>query len=68
MVNAGLTVRVIVADAKLLPVSVARNVMLLAPDAVGVRGVWVNGRQVADEDGLVEEVQLAGRLLTEFAA
>ena len=36
MVNAGLTVRVIVADAKLLPVSVARNVMLLAPDAVGV--------------------------------
>ncbi len=38
----------------------------LTTDAVGVRGVWVNGRQVADEGGLVAEVPLAGRLLTEF--
>ena len=38
----------------------------LTTDAVGVRGVWVNGQQVADESGLVAEVPLAGRLLTEF--
>ncbi len=38
----------------------------LTTDAVGVRGVWVNGRQVADAGGLVEEVPMAGRLLTEF--
>ncbi|MDQ6681486.1 MAG: amidohydrolase family protein [Pseudomonadota bacterium] len=38
----------------------------LTTDAVGVRGVWVNGRQVADEGGLVAEVPLAGQLLTEF--
>ena len=38
----------------------------LTTDAVGVRGVWVNGRQVADGDGLVEDVPMAGRLLTAF--
>jgi len=31
-----------------------------------VRGVWVNGRQVADADGLLADAPLAGALLTEF--
>jgi N-acyl-D-aspartate/D-glutamate deacylase len=40
----------------------------LTTDAVGVRGVWVNGALVADRGGLLQEAPLAGRLLTEFAA
>jgi N-acyl-D-amino-acid deacylase len=40
----------------------------LTTDAVGVRGVWVNGVQVADRQGLLQEATLAGQLLTEFAA
>ena len=36
MVNAVLMVRLRVAEAKLPPVSVARNVILLTPEAVGV--------------------------------
>lgn len=39
----------------------------LHTDAVGVHGVWVNGRQVADADGLLADAPLAGRLLTDFA-
>ncbi|MEO6363777.1 MAG: amidohydrolase family protein [Caldimonas sp.] len=39
----------------------------LTTDALGVHGVWVNGRQVADESGLVADVPLAGGLLSEFA-
>jgi hypothetical protein len=31
-----------------------------------VRGVWVNGRQVADSQGLLAEAPLAGALVTEF--
>ena len=38
----------------------------LTTDAVGVRGVWVNGRQVADDGGMVAEIPLAGRLSTDF--
>jgi len=38
----------------------------LTTDAVGVQGVWVNGRQVADANGLVAEAPLAGRLLIDF--
>ena len=38
----------------------------LTTDAIGVHGVWVNGKQIADEKGLVDEVPLAGVLLTEF--
>ena len=38
----------------------------LTTDAVGVQGVWVNGQQVADAEGLVADVPRAGRLLTEF--
>ena len=38
----------------------------LTTDAVGVHGVWVNGRQVADADGLVDSAPLAGELLTRF--
>ena len=40
----------------------------LTTDAVGVHGVWVNGRQVADADGLVGSAPLAGEMLTRFAA
>jgi N-acyl-D-amino-acid deacylase len=40
----------------------------LTTDAVGVHGVWVNGAQVADRRGLLQEAPLAGQLLTEFAA
>jgi N-acyl-D-amino-acid deacylase len=40
----------------------------LTTDAVGVHGVWVNGAQVADGRGLLQEASLAGQLLTEFAA
>ena len=39
----------------------------LTTDAVGVHGVWVNGAQVADGRGLLQEAPLAGQLLTEFA-
>jgi N-acyl-D-amino-acid deacylase len=35
--------------------------------ALGVHGVWVNGRQVAGPDGLLADAPLAGGLLTEFA-
>ncbi len=38
----------------------------LNTDAVGVRGVWVNGQQVANEQGLVAQPPMAGALLTEF--
>jgi N-acyl-D-aspartate/D-glutamate deacylase len=40
----------------------------LTTDAIGVHGVWVNGAQVADSRGLLQEATLPGRLLTEFAA
>jgi N-acyl-D-aspartate/D-glutamate deacylase len=40
----------------------------LTTDAVGVRGVWVNGRKVADADGLIDPAPLAGELLTDFSA
>jgi N-acyl-D-aspartate/D-glutamate deacylase len=46
-----------------LPAGAAR----LTTDAVGVHGVWVNGVQVADGDGLIEPTPLAGELLTRFA-
>ena len=39
----------------------------LTTDAVGVRGVWVNGQQVADGQGLLGKVPKAGVLLTEFS-
>ena len=40
----------------------------LTTDAVGVHGIWVNGQQVADGQGLLEQPPLAGKLLTEFAS
>ena len=40
----------------------------LTTDAIGVHGVWVNGRMIADANGLVESAPLAGELLTNFAA
>ena len=39
----------------------------LTTDAVGVHGVWVNGRRVADARGLIESAPLAGELITHFA-
>ncbi|EHR71596.1 N-acyl-D-aspartate/D-glutamate deacylase [Burkholderiales bacterium JOSHI_001] len=38
----------------------------LHTDAVGVHGVWVNGRQVADAKGLRPNTPLAGELLRRF--
>ena len=38
----------------------------LHTDALGVHGVWVNGAQVADADGLIEGAPLAGELVTRF--
>ncbi|MEO8311189.1 MAG: amidohydrolase family protein, partial [Caldimonas sp.] len=46
-----------------LPAKAAR----LTTDAIGVHGVWVNGRQVADANGLLADAPLAGELLTRFA-
>ena len=40
----------------------------LTTDALGVHGVWVNGLQVADSQGLLVKPPLAGQLLTEFAS
>ena len=40
----------------------------LTTDALGVHGVWVNGRLVADATGLLESAPLAGELLTDFSA
>jgi N-acyl-D-aspartate/D-glutamate deacylase len=40
----------------------------LTTDALGVHGVWVNGRQVAGASGLLPDVPMAGELLTRFAA
>ena len=40
----------------------------LTTDALGVHGVWVNGQQVADGKGLLEQPPLAGKLLTEFVS
>lgn len=40
----------------------------LHTDALGVHGVWVNGRQVATAQGLVEDAPLAGALITSFGA
>ena len=34
--------------------------------AVGVHGVWVNGKLVADHSGMKEQAPLAGELLTDF--
>ncbi len=40
----------------------------LTTDAVGVRGVWVNGQKVADANGVMDSAPLAGKLLTGFSA
>ena len=40
----------------------------LTTDAVGVRGVWINGRMVANAEGLLASTPLAGELLTRFSA
>ena len=47
-----------------LPAGAAR----LTTDAVGVHGVWVNGAQVADADGILPDAPRAGMLLTRFAS
>lgn len=40
----------------------------LTTDAVGVHGVWVNGKRIVDESGICAEGALPGVLLKEFAA
>ena len=40
----------------------------LTTDALGVLGVWVKGRQVADASGFLADTPLAGELLTRFAS
>ena len=40
----------------------------LTTDALGVVGVWVNGRCIADASGVHDSAPLAGELLTRFAA
>jgi N-acyl-D-aspartate/D-glutamate deacylase len=40
----------------------------LHTDALGVHGVWVNGAQVADAQGLIEGAPLAGEVVTRFGA
>lgn len=40
----------------------------LTTDAVGVHGVWVNGRMVANVRGLVEAAPVVGELMTNFSA
>jgi hypothetical protein len=49
---------------ELRPAGAAR----LTTDAAGVHGVWVNGQQVADGRGLVDDTPFAGKILTEFSA
>jgi N-acyl-D-amino-acid deacylase len=38
----------------------------LHTDAVGVHGVWVNGQQLADGDGVRDGAPLAGRVIAEL--
>jgi N-acyl-D-aspartate/D-glutamate deacylase len=40
----------------------------LTADAIGVHGVWVNGRRIADSRGRVADSGLPGRVLRRFAA
>jgi N-acyl-D-aspartate/D-glutamate deacylase len=40
----------------------------LTTDAVGVHGVWVNGRQVVGRNGLLDPAPRAGEVLREFQA
>jgi len=40
----------------------------LTTDAVGVHGVWVNGRRIADSKGPVADAGLPGRVLRRFSA
>ncbi len=39
----------------------------LTTPGLGVHGVWVNGKRIADADGIVAEAPMAGRVLREFA-
>ena len=39
----------------------------LTTDAIGVHGVWVNGRRIVDHRGLLANAPLAGQLITDFA-
>jgi N-acyl-D-aspartate/D-glutamate deacylase len=39
----------------------------LHTDALGVHGVWVNGQQIANSGGLLQDAPPAGRLVSEFA-
>jgi N-acyl-D-aspartate/D-glutamate deacylase len=47
-----------------LPASATR----LDTPALGVHGVWVNGRRTADASGILDEVRPAGKVMREFDA
>lgn len=40
----------------------------LTTPALGVKGVWVNGRRIVDETGLMQPAPLAGTLIRQFSA
>jgi N-acyl-D-amino-acid deacylase len=40
----------------------------LTTPATGLHGVWVNGRKVADADGLIADAPKAGKVLRDFAS
>ncbi len=40
----------------------------LTTPGLGVHGVWVNGKRIADADGIVADAPMAGRVLREFAS
>ena len=40
----------------------------LTTPGLGVHGVWVNGKRIADADGIVADAPMAGHVLREFAS
>ena len=38
----------------------------LTTPSIGVRGVWVNGKRIVDESGLIDKAPMAGKLLRNF--
>jgi N-acyl-D-aspartate/D-glutamate deacylase len=40
----------------------------LTTPSIGVHGVWVNGKRMADGDGMLSDAPKAGRVLRKFAS
>jgi N-acyl-D-aspartate/D-glutamate deacylase len=73
LLRAGYAADLLLFDPAAVGRSVSRRVFDLpggAPrlhtDALGLHGLWVNGQQVADGDGVHSDAPLAGELITEF--